>query len=284
MLTETEFRAAIPAVVALVRRAGEAVFELYQGGRWLTTRQSVSFKADQSPVTVADLRSNEILLEGLRRLPDLAGVEIVSEEGHGSSGTAPTADVFWMVDPLDGTQEFLAGVDEFTVNVALIQGGEVMIGVVGVPALGLVYSGTQGGGGAHLWVGTSTTARKVSCRRATEKHGSLVALVSRRHAQMEEQVIQALLPGCRVQACGSSLKLCRLASGDADIYLRCGPTKEWDTAAGQGVLEAAGGSMVDFSEGHLGSGPLQYGKADWLNPAFLAVGDPVLLERVKGRG
>jgi 3'(2'), 5'-bisphosphate nucleotidase len=236
--------------------AGAEILKVY-GGDFATAR-----KADQSPVTAADLAAEAVILPALRKLaPDIA---IVSEEDSQHSGLpAEAPDRFWLVDPLDGTKEFVARNGEFTVNIALIEHGRPKLGIVHLPVLRQTYRGydriaERADDGAHF---ASIRAR------ATPAEGA-VMIISRSHAAKELAKAEEL--GERIQGtlvAGSSLKFCRLAEGAADLYPRLGPTMEWDTAAGQAVLEAAGGSVRT-----LDGAPLLYGKVGFRNPHFIARG------------
>ncbi|GEO82507.1 3'(2'),5'-bisphosphate nucleotidase CysQ [Pararhodospirillum oryzae] len=244
-------------LIALSATAGEAILAIY------TTAFEVSTKADNSPVTQADTRAEAILLEGLARYcPD---IPVVAEESV-AAGHCPTVGdgPFWLVDPLDGTREFIKRNGEFTVNLGLVVEGRPVFGIVHCPALAVTYWGAAGTGafmrGRH-------TTRSLHCRPTPGDGATVIA--SRSHgddAEMEE-----FLHGTRVARrllAGSSLKFCRIAEGVADLYPRLGPTCEWDTCAAHAVLAAAGGSVRTL-EGE----PLTYGKrADFLNPPFVARG------------
>ena len=240
----------------VARHAGAEILKIYAGD-FATQR-----KADHSPVTAADLAAEAVILPALRRLaPDIA---IISEEDSQQSGLpreAPSR--FWLVDPLDGTKEFVARNGEFTVNIALIEDGRPVLGIVHLPALAQTYRGYDRVA-ERADDGASFTA--IHARR-TPPEGA-VMIISRSHAAKE--LVKAEEMGERIQGtlvAGSSLKFCRLAEGAADLYPRFGPTMEWDTAAGQAVLEAAGGS-VHTTDG----APLRYGKPGFRNPHFIARG------------
>ncbi len=240
----------------VARHAGAEILKIYAGD-FATTR-----KADQSPVTAADLAAEAVILPALRKLaPDIA---IISEEDSQQSGLPTTApDRFWLVDPLDGTKEFVARNGEFTVNIALIENGRPVLGIVHLPALQQTYRG-QGGIAERADDGAAFTPIRA---RRTPAEGA-VMIISRSHAAKE--LVKAEEMGERIQGtlvAGSSLKFCRLAEGAADLYPRYGPTMEWDTAAGQAILEAAGGSVHT-----LDGAPLRYGKAGFRNPHFIARG------------
>jgi 3'(2'), 5'-bisphosphate nucleotidase len=246
----------LPALEDLARRAGAAILEIY------AEDFAVRHKADSSPVTEADERAEAIILPGLMALtPDLA---IVAEE-QVAAGRAPTLDdrPYWLVDPLDGTKEFIRRNGEFTVNIGLIRGGVPVAGVVLAPALGLLWSGAEGGA---FRVEADGTRRAIACRPRPAQGARVVT--SRSHNQPEE-LARWMEPfaGATLDFAGSSLKLCRVAEGSADFYPRFGPTCEWDIAAGHAVLLAAGGTIQTFD-----GVPLPYGKPKFLNPDFLARG------------
>lgn len=247
--------ALIPAVLA----AGEAILDVYRGE--IPLRQ----KYDKSPVTTADEVSEQILGTHLKRItPD---IPLIAEEAMartaGTGQTIAAAPAFWLIDPLDGTREFIDRNDEFTVNVGLVEQGEPTLGVVFAPALGLIYCGAQQGSAFIVEGG----ARRPLAVRPVPRRG-LTVLTSRHHD--DPAAIDLLLSGCRIaerRLAGSSLKFCLIAAGQADIYPRVGRTMEWDTAAGHAVLRAAGGSVVD-----LVGDPMRYGKPGFANPSFLARG------------
>jgi len=242
------------AVLALARKAGQAIMKIYlaDGLIW-------SVKCDASPVCQADLLAHEILFAGLAELTP--GLPIVSEEESGEAPVRPISGQFWLIDPLDGTKEFIAHRYEFTVNVALVDSGRPVFGVVVAPALGLSYWGAPGAGAFRA------DAAGVKVIRAAQPSaaGPLRVLASKSHLDAQTQAFIAALGECELLQAGSSLKFCRIAEGAADIYPRLGPTCEWDTAAAHAVLEGAGGT-VRTPSGHA----LQYGKAEVLNPFFVA--------------
>lgn len=237
--------------------AGREIMRIYAGDL------GVRDKADKSPVTDADQAAEAIILAGLRQLtPD---TPIVAEEEM-AAGRVPEIGKgpFWLVDPLDGTKEFIKRNGEFTVNIALIEGGRPTLGVVLAPASGALWRGAAGLGADKQQADGSFAAIET---REAPPHG-LTACASRSHSIYNDLDIwfrnNDLTVADRVQA-GSSLKFCLIAEGTADIYPRFGPTNEWDTAAGQGVLEAAGGEVVT-TDGK----PLGYGKPRFSNPHFIA--------------
>ena len=249
-------------VVATTRRAGEAILEVYAGEAQART------KSDGSPVTLADERAEALIL---RDLAELAGIPAVSEEASARGDRPEHGARFWLVDPLDGTKEFLSRNGEFTVNVALIEDGVPILGVVLAPALGVLYGGIPGQG---AWAEDARGRRAIAVR-PTPGDG-LTVVTSRSHGDPE--ALERFLAGRRLAAqrsAGSSLKFCLVATGDADLYPRLGRTMEWDTAAGHGVLLAAGGS-VSGVDGRA----LTYGKPGYENPWFVASGGAMLLDRM----
>jgi 3'(2'), 5'-bisphosphate nucleotidase len=251
----------MPELSALVARASAAILRVSDA----SARQ----KADGSPVTEADEVAEAIILEGLERL--LPGVPVVSEERAGREGTPALAGHFVLVDPLDGTREFVAGRDEYTVNIGLIANGRPIAGLVSAPARGQLWRGIVGGGAERLSMQgqTLSDAQAIHARRWPEN--GAVALVSRSHLDAATTALLARLPLTDAQSCGSSLKFCRIADGTADIYPRLGPTSEWDIAAGHAIVLAAGGHVTapDGSE-------LIYGRTPgkFLVGGFIAWGDP----------
>lgn len=242
-------------VVEAARAAGEVVLEVYARG---TTARS---KEDGSPVTEADERSQELIVGRLAQL--VRDVPIVSEEGHQSDRPAPQSSTFWLVDPLDGTKEFLSGTDEFTINIALIEDGKPMLGVVLAPARERLFAAAPAVGAT---VEDGSGRRTISARTTPSEGATVVS--SRSHGDLD--ALARFTAGRRVAAsvsAGSSLKFCLLAAGEADLYPRFGRTMEWDTAAGDAVLRAAGGRVTDL-EGRL----LSYGKPGFENPHFVAWG------------
>lgn len=240
----------------LARRAGAAILDIYRG------EFTVATKADASPVTAADRAAEDVILAGLAHLTP--GIPVVAEESV-AAGHMPDigGGRFWLVDPLDGTREFVRRNGEFTVNIALIEGGRPVLGVVYAPVPDRLYAAV----GPHEAVAEVEGVEKPIRARSPGPDG-LVVLASRSHG--DDAALAAYLDGMKVAAeikAGSSLKFCVVAAGEADLYPRFGPTMEWDTAAGHAVLTAAGGSVrtLDGAE-------LTYGKAGLANPHFVAVG------------
>ena len=250
----------LEALIGLVQQAGELILQVYERDF------SVLAKADASPVTEADWRAEALITPALQAL--LPGVQVVAEEAA-AAGLAPAAGLgerFWLVDPLDGTREFVQRNGEFTVNVALIEQGRPVLGVVLAPALGQLYAGAVGCGAFVQTGADAGTRRPIEARRPPAE--GLTVLTSRSHG--DPAALNAFLAGqpvARIRPAGSSLKLCLLAAGEADLYPRFGRTMEWDIAAGQAVLEAAGGRVEDLQ-----GRPLRYGKPGFENPDFVAWG------------
>jgi 3'(2'), 5'-bisphosphate nucleotidase len=222
----------------------------------------VNYKEDHSPITAADIASHDIIVKGLRQIS--RDIPILSEEG----AEIPWEERkkwrrFWLIDPIDGTKDFTQRTGEFTVNIAMIEDGEPVMGVVTAPALKEAFWGIKGEG-AHMRDRTGRVHRI----RVAEPKDTLRVVASKNHLNEETRAfIEALGSHETVQA-GSSLKFCRIAEGHADIYPRMGPTSEWDTAAAHAVLVAAGGK-VQTPEGQT----LVYGKENILNPNFIAAGN-----------
>jgi 3'(2'), 5'-bisphosphate nucleotidase len=245
-------------VIALACQAGDAILRIY--GQDF----SVDHKDDQSPLTEADLASHRVITEGLRRLtPD---IPVMSEE----SATIPWEERrqwqrFWLVDPLDGTKEFVKRNGEFTVNIALVEGHHPVVGVVHVPVTGVTYFG-EPDMGAFRQTGDQ---RPEPIHVTATLKGTPRVVGSRSHAGEGLKRFLENLGNHELVSMGSSLKLCLVAEGKADIYPRIGPTSEWDTAAAQAVVEAAGGRVTDTSMTRLTCNA----KESVLNPHFLVFGD-----------
>jgi 3'(2'), 5'-bisphosphate nucleotidase len=249
---------ALREVTALARRAGVAILEVYEAG---AAGAGVTVKDDRSPLTLADRRSHEVIAHGLTALtPD---IPVVSEEGD--HGAAAGAALRWVVDPLDGTKEFIKRSGEFTVNIALVLGDRPVAGVVHAPVTGDTWVGGVDGAERIDRAGSRVALR--TTRPGDASRPRIVA--SRDHAGPAVRALLDRFPGAETLSIGSSLKFCLVAEGRADLYLRDGPTMEWDTAAAHAVLRAAGGAVrtLDGAE-------LAYGKPGLRNPFFVAVGDP----------
>ena len=240
----------------LARRAGAVILAIRARG-FETTH-----KLDRSPVTEADHAAEALIAEGLRAATP--GIPVVAEEEMEAGLIPDTHHTYWLVDPLDGTREFAAGRDEFTVNIGLVRDGRAVLGAVGVPAYGELYGGHVPSGRAWKRTGVGEHAIRA---RAIPPEG-LAVLASRAYAA--DPRLDKFLQGrpiASVTHMGSALKIVRLAEGAADLYPRFGRTMEWDTAAPQAVLEAAGGRLTDMD-----GAPLTYGKPLWENPSFVCTG------------
>ncbi len=225
---------------------------------------AVECKADRSIVTEADRAAETVIVAGLRAA--LPGCVVVAEEAISAGHAVAAAPEFWSVDPLDGTREFSGGGNDFAVNIGLVRGGLPVLGVVGVPAMGAIYGGIVGVG---AWRQGADGARVAITTRAVPQQG-LTVVASRHHGDQAQ--LDRYLDGRTVAQMvnfGSSLKFCRVAEGQADLYPRFGRTMEWDTCSPQAVLEAAGGMVLT-----LDGAPLRYGKPGWDNPHFVCWGRP----------
>ena len=226
-------------------------------------------KADQSPVTAADEASEATILDGLAKL--IPGVPVVSEEKSGREAAPALAGSFLMVDPLDGTKEFLAGRDEFTVNLAVVSGRTPIAGIVAAPARGEVWRGIVGRGAERLRLtdNGADRAQAIRTRRWPTQGG--VAVVSRSHLDKDTEAFLARLGPLTHAPSGSAIKFCQVADGSADVYPRLATTCEWDVAAGHAVVAAAGGVVLKP-----GGEKLVYGQVaeNFRIPAFIAWGDP----------
>lgn len=247
----------LDAVHALTRAAGRAILDMYELGF------EVMEKPDGSPLTQADRTAHEILAAGLHRLaPD---IPLLSEESAAAPYSVRAAwERFWLVDPLDGTREFVSRNGEFAVNLALVERGQPVLGVVHVPVWGVSYYACRGRGAFKH----RDTEPPRALRIRSRPDGMPVVAVSRSHAGPHLAAFLAHLGPHATVPMGSSLKLCLVAEGTADVYPRLGPTMEWDTAAAQCILEEAGGQVLD-RDGRA----LAYNKPDLRNPWFVAGGD-----------
>jgi 3'(2'), 5'-bisphosphate nucleotidase len=229
-------------------------------------------KTDLTPVTAADELSEAVILEGVTRL--LPGVPVIAEESVWRKPTTRLDPSFVLVDPLDGTREFLAGRDEFTVNVAIVTHGVPIAGIIAAPARGLLWRGIVGGTAERLHLRLGAGQAKAYGRNvihARPAPGRLTVATSRSHLDERTEDFLARLPLAKRYLCGSSVKFCNIAQGEADVYPRLSPTHEWDIAAGCAILVAAGGAVVNAQ-----GGQLQFGRMGekFLVPGFIAWGDP----------
>ncbi len=255
----------LDGLIAASIEAGRIILDIY------SRPIDVSFKADSSPVTEADGLAEAVLLAALGRLaPD---TPVVAEESVSAGRVPPAADCFFLVDPLDGTKEFIHRNGDFTVNVALIEQGVPVMGVVYAPAVGRLFAGGPGGAWEMAVERQVPGERRPIHVRELPAAGATL-LVSRSHATPATDAFRPTVVVAERRVVGSSLKFCLIAAGEADVYPRFGPTMEWDTAAGDAVLRAAGG-VVTLSDGTL----FPYGKrgrsglADFANPSFIAASD-----------
>jgi 3'(2'), 5'-bisphosphate nucleotidase len=249
--------ALLELAAGLALRAAEVILTIRARGF------AVSRKADRSVVTEADQAAETLIVAGLRAAaPE---IPVIAEEEVAGGAVFAASPSFWLVDPLDGTREFAEGGDDFAVNIGLVRDGRIRLGVVGVPATGELFGGIVGVGAWKRLGGVETPVHA----RVVPAEG-LTVLASRHHGDIAR--LEAFLAGrvvAKTMNFGSSLKFCRLAEGIADVYPRFGRTMEWDTAAPQAVLEAAGGTVRT-----LDGAPLLYGKPGWENPHFVCTGIP----------
>ena len=258
-MTSLDLQALLPDLIAVSQRAGDAILEVY-GQNF-----SVTHKADDSPLTQADLASHVIIRDTLAKLtPD---VPLLSEESADIDfQTRSGWRQYWLVDPLDGTKEFVNRNGEFTVNIALIRNHQPVCGIVHVPVSGVTYTGIANDGARRYAAGQEPVAIKV--RQPCPS--PIIVVGSRSHANPRLEQHLASLGDYELVSMGSSLKFCLLAEGNADFYPRLGPTSEWDTAAAHAVVTAAGGRIIK-----LNGEPLEYNrKESLLNPEFLVIADP----------
>ncbi len=254
-LSLTDLSGLASRLVPVIRRAGDLIMDIYR------TDFEVATKSDASPVTEADERAEALILPELEKL--LPEVPIVAEEAVAAGAMPETAGTFWLVDPLDGTKEFISKNGEFTVNIALVIEGKPVLGLVYAPALEQLYVGIDGQG---AYLEDVNGRHEISAREVPEE--GLTAVVSRSHN--DAQALERFLSGRKLAqtvSTGSSLKLCLVAAGQADLYPRLGRTMEWDIAAGHAILSAAGGVLTE-----LDGTPFLYGKPEFANPHFVARG------------
>jgi 3'(2'), 5'-bisphosphate nucleotidase len=248
----------------LVVQAGAAILGINR----LAMR--VDGKADGSPVTEADLAADRIISEGLARLAP--HIPSLSEE-RVDLARLPYEGSFFLVDPLDGTKEFVAGRAEFTVNLALLSHGTPLLGIIGAPALGLIWRGLVGQGAQRLTMreGFSRVTEPIHTRKHPPRGAPWIAAISRSHLDSRTEAFIAERPGACRQVLGSAVKFGRVAEGGADIYPRLAPTSEWDVAAGHALVTAAGGRITDAHGKALQFGTGAHG---FIVPEFIAWGDP----------
>ena len=245
----------LECVIDTARAAGRVILAVYG------TDFEIRSKADASPLTEADEKSEAIIRSGLKSLSP--GVPIVSEEAASAASVPQVAGQFWLVDPLDGTKEFIARNGEFTINIALIEHCRPVLGVIFAPALDRLYASAEGVG---AFVERDGVRSPIRCRECPE--GGLTVVASRSHS--DAAALRTYLANRKVALlsnAGSSLKLCLIASGEADLYPRLGRTMEWDIAAGHAVVNAAGGRVTSLEDTDI-----EYGKPGFENPHFVVSG------------
>lgn len=272
-LSTTRLSELASQLIPVIRNAGDLIMEIYN------TDFSVETKGDASPVTEADERAEALILQELQKLDpipvgaghardkardeQIQNIPIVAEEAVAAGKIPEVAGTFWLVDPLDGTKEFISKNGEFTVNIALIDNGFPVLGLVYAPALNQLYVGIKGEG---AYLEDASGKHGIQTRKPPEE--GLTVVASRSHG--DATALEEFLAGrkvARTVSAGSSLKLCLVAAGEADVYPRLGRTMEWDIAAGHAVLAAAGGVLTKVD-----GSPFEYGKPDFANPHFAAWG------------
>jgi 3'(2'), 5'-bisphosphate nucleotidase len=255
MLAQTDSQTLLRLAAGLAERAARAILAAKAEGF------QINRKDDASLVTCADHAAEKIILAGLREAAP--GIKVVAEEECAAGADPAAASLFWLVDPLDGTREFTQGSPDYTVNIGLIADGRPLLGVIVAPETGEMFTGIAGSG---AWKRQNGRGQPIAAREAPPQG---LTVLSSQHSANQARM-QTLLAGRAIAAIhytGSSLKICRIAEGAADIYPRFGRTMEWDTAAGHAILEAAGGSLVRED-----GAPLRYGKPGWDNPNFICQG------------
>ncbi|MFO1127199.1 MAG: 3'(2'),5'-bisphosphate nucleotidase CysQ [Rhodospirillales bacterium] len=254
-MTFTFDAAYVDTVRRIAERAGEAILDVYN------SPFAVEHKDDKSPVTEADRRAETLIIDALKN--ELGSTFPIVAEEEAAAGRLPdlSGGPFWLVDPLDGTKEFIGRRGEFTVNIALIEDGEPILGVVHAPATGVTYWGSPHG----AFMSEGGTQQPIACRPVPAR--GLIAVASRNHRNPETDAFLAQYDIAEAISSGSSIKFCLVAIGRADLYPRTGRTMEWDTAAGHAVVRFAGGSVT-----RLDGAPLTYGKPGFENPYFVVRG------------
>lgn len=247
------------AVTQVAIDAGKSILHIYEAYAIESNAAAIQHKKDDSPLTQADLAAHHVIVDCLKKLtPD---IPVVSEEDEASLVFRVGKGTFWLIDPLDGTKEFIARNGEFTVNIALVNNGIAEWGVVHAPVLNTTYVGGAAYGAIKYCHGEQSLLQV-----ADTPQGTWRVVASKSHLNQETQdFIDRLGESVETVQAGSSLKFCKIAEGSADVYPRLAPTCEWDTAAAQAVVEGAGGLVCDLQQQ-----PLRYGKAELLNPSFVA--------------
>jgi 3'(2'), 5'-bisphosphate nucleotidase len=255
--------ALIEPLTDLVIAAGDAILAVNR------TYMKIDGKSDGSPVTEADLAADRIIAEGLVRLAP--HIPSLSEE-RAREARLPFNDSFFLIDPLDGTKEFVAGRNEFTVNLALVTSGTPLLGIVSAPALGLIWRGIVGRGAERMTLRANTPlVEPIRTRPSPQRGAPWTVAVSRSHGDARTEAFIAGRPGAVRSELGSAVKFGRVAEGLVDIYPRLSPTCEWDVGAGHAVVSAAGGKITDSNGAALKFGA---GREDFIIPEFIAWGDP----------
>lgn len=263
-----DFKTLAEAIKAIAYKAGEEIIKIYTQ----YTQIEIEYKSDQSPLTIADQTSNEIICQGLKNLD--VHFPIISEENKQISYEDRIGyDYYWLVDPLDGTKEFIKRNGEFTVNIALIHQQKAILGVVYAPYLKEMYWGIKNEG---AYQEVNREVNRLQAATFTQKDSNLKLVCSRSHLNSATQDFVDQFKQPELVPKGSSLKFLILAKGQAHIYPRLGPTMEWDTAAAQIILEEAGGEVIDENT----KSPLRYNKESLLNPYFIAYGRADLKTKV----
>lgn len=260
-----DYRSLIDALLPSVLAAGRAEMRHFDAGVEVTT------KADETPVTIADHEAEAILTEALNKAAP--GVPVVAEEAVAAGRVPKVADRFFLVDPLDGTRAFIRQSPEFTINIGLIENNEATFGIIYAPALSQLYLTLGPSEAVEIAIAPDAPAKSIAGYEMTPLHGrqsdpnALIAFASRSHAAESTEAFLKQFPITEKRKASSSLKFCLVAKGEADLYARLGATSEWDTAAGQAILTAAGGCVTT-----LDGAPLSYGKSDggFGNPHFVA--------------
>jgi 3'(2'), 5'-bisphosphate nucleotidase len=266
----------VAACAALIDELTQIGWRAAQAIKDFSGKAAIRSKADGSPVTAADEAAEAVICDGLARLAPATPV-ISEEQAARERPTMPIvppsgeAVSYFLVDPLDGTREFIAGRDEYTINIALISAGLPVLGIITAPAIGLTWRGIVGRGAERIAHdgGKSSLPCAIHTRPRSER--DLVVLVSRSHMEERTRAYLAGFPQAKHVQSGSSIKFCRLAEGSADLYPRLAPTRDWDIAAGHAILKAAGGD-VTAPDGS----PLVYGSHDLLIPEFVASGVAIM--------
>ena len=244
-------------IIKILMKAHNAILEIYESSNY-----EIDIKSDNSPLTKADLTAHKIIIDGLKKITPQ--VPVVSEEDKNSFYVSKDVNLYWIIDPLDGTKEFIKRSGEFTCNIGLIENCRPIYGFVGVPTKNLIYYGGKDFGSYKI--SKNSLREEIKC---TKNKVPLRIIMSKSHVNKETlNFIKGLNQEYETVQAGSSLKFIKIAEGEADLYPRLGLTSEWDTAAAQAILEGAGGSVKQID-----GNPLEYSKDNILNPFFIAKGN-----------